>query len=82
MFAPERNILAIRIATIGQMQPFDPVNDRISTYLERVQLFFQANGIADNKNVPALLSIIGGGTTAKEEQGNVVFAVHYTVKAV
>ena len=62
LFAPERNILAMRMATIGQMQPFDPANDRISKYLERVQLLFQANGIADNKKVPALLSIIGGGT--------------------
>ena len=52
------------MATIGQMQPFDPANDRISTYLERIQLFFQANGIVDDKKVPALLSIIGGCTYA------------------
>ena len=42
------------------MGPFDLTNDRISTYLERVQLFFQANGIADDKQVPVLLSIIEG----------------------
>lgn len=29
---------------IGQMQPFDPANEQIST-LERAKLFFQANGI-------------------------------------
>ena len=56
--------MATRMATIGQMQPFDPANDRISTYLERVLLFFQANGIADDKKVPVLLSIIRGHTYA------------------
>jgi len=52
------------MATIGQMQEFDPANDRISTYLERVQLFFLANGIEDEKRVPVLLSVIGGKTYA------------------
>ena len=52
------------MTTIGQMQPFDPTNDRISTYLEHVQLFFQANGIAEDKQVPILLSIIRGHTYA------------------
>ena len=49
-------------STIGQMQEFDPSSDRISTYLERVEIFFQANGIADGKKVAVLLSIIGGKT--------------------
>ena len=47
------------MATIGQIQPFDPANERISTYLERAELFFQANGIEGDKKVPVLLSIIG-----------------------
>ncbi|XP_065888558.1 uncharacterized protein [Dysidea avara] len=48
--------------TIGQMQEFDPTSDRISTYLERAEIFFQANEIAENKRVALLLSIIGGKT--------------------
>ena len=49
------------MATIGQMQPFDPANERISAYLERAQLIFQANGIEGDKKV---LSISGGQTYA------------------
>ena len=84
------------MATIGQMQPFNPSNDRISTHLERLQLFFQANGIADEKQVPVLLSIIGGRTYAllsdllapekpgskSVEQLTQVLVKHYDPKAV
>ena len=52
------------MTTIGQRRPFDLTNDGISTYLKHVQLFFQANGIADDKQVPVLLSIIEGRTYA------------------
>ena len=48
------------MASIGKIQEFNPVSERISTYLERVELFFTANGIADEKQVPVFLSIIGG----------------------
>jgi len=48
------------VTTIGHLQEFDPTTDRISTYLERVKLFFLANGIAGEKQVPVLLSIVGG----------------------
>jgi len=48
--------------TIGQMQEFDSSSDQISTYLERIEIFFQANGIADGKKVAVLLSIIGRKT--------------------
>jgi len=41
-------------------QEFDPSKDRISTYLERVKLFYKAYGIADNKKSPSVLSMIGG----------------------
>ena len=54
-------ILVTRMTTttIGQMQEFDPTSDRISTYLERAEIFFQANEIAEDKRV-AVLSKIGG----------------------
>ena len=54
----------MKMAMIEQMQPFDPANERISTYLERAELFFQANGIEGDKKVPVLLSIIRGQTYA------------------
>ena len=48
------------MASIGKIQEFNPANERISTYLERVELFFTANGIAEEKQVPSFLSIICG----------------------
>ena len=48
--------------TIGKMQELDPTSDWISTGLERAEIFFQANKIAENKRVTVLLSIIGGKT--------------------
>ena len=48
------------MASIGKIQEFDPVNERISTYLERIELFFTANGIPEEKQVLSFLSIIGG----------------------
>ena len=52
------------MATFGLIQEFQPDNERISAYLERVQMFFQANDIAEEKQVPILLSVIGGKTYA------------------
>ena len=49
-------------ATIGQIQEFHPESESITAYLERIELFFDANGVADDKKVPSLLSIIGGKT--------------------
>lgn len=48
--------------TYGQIGEFNPENDSIVTYLERVDLFFQANAVPDEKKVPVLLSVIGGKT--------------------
>ena len=47
------------MASIGKIQEFNPVSERISMYLERVELFFTANRIAEEKQVPLFLSIIG-----------------------
>ncbi len=46
--------------SFGQIDHFDPDNEGIESYLERVKLYFQANGIADAKRVPVCLSVIGG----------------------
>ena len=36
--------------------------ENISSYLERVELFFAANGVAENKRVPIFPSLVGAST--------------------
>ena len=45
--------------TIGCITEFKPENEKIAAYLERVQLFFEVNGIDEDKQVPVLLTVIG-----------------------
>ena len=47
------------MATLGHIRKFKPTEENISSYLERVVLFFTANGIKDEKKVAVLLSVIG-----------------------
>ena len=42
------------------MDPFNPEEEKIGTYLQRVELFFIANEIAPDKWVPVFLTLIGG----------------------
>ena len=42
----------------GQFSQFDPDQETMSAYLERVQIFFQADNIADEKQVGIFLSLI------------------------
>ena len=46
------------MATFGQIQEFVPDAESISTYVERLQLFFEANDIS-GKKVQVLSSITG-----------------------
>lgn len=48
-----------RMASIGKIDVFD---ENWATYIERLEQYFIANNIADNKRVPALLSLIGPKT--------------------
>ena len=48
--------------TIGKIEAFDEAKDAWTTYVERVEQFFIANGIKDDKEVPAILSLIGNKT--------------------
>ena len=52
------------MATVGHNEAFNPDNERISAYLEQVELFFIANGVAEGKQVATLLSVIGRKTYA------------------
>ena len=52
------------MATIGQIGEFKPEKECIAAYLERLQLFFIANSIAEGKQVATLLSVVGTKTYA------------------
>ena len=41
------------------MQEFNPANETVTAYLERFQLFVEANNIEDDKLVPTLLTVVG-----------------------
>ena len=43
----------------GQIGEFNLESEKISTYLERVQLYLEANGVGDNKKVAVLLMVVG-----------------------
>ena len=46
-------------STVGSLTELKPDGEWIEAYLEHVQLFFNANGIKDNKQVTVLLTVIG-----------------------
>ena len=46
----------------GRLIEFDVENETITAYLERVELYFDANDVVDDKQVPVLLSNIGAKT--------------------
>ena len=46
----------------GCLHEFDVEKETITTYLERAEVYFDTNNIADNKKVPILLSTIGAKT--------------------
>ena len=57
--------MATRMAHVrnyGRIECFQPENETIGAYLERVELYFQANDIADGKKVSILLTSIGDTT--------------------
>ena len=47
---------------LGTLNEFRPDNESIKNYLERVQLYFTANGVNDGKQVAIFLSSIGSNT--------------------
>ena len=60
--AEERKVMANGI--IGRLTEFDSSEEQISSYIERAQLFFDANGIEEDKKVAVFLSSIGAKTYA------------------
>lgn len=43
----------------GSIQEYQPDNELFSSYLERVELYFAANDIPNDKKVPVFLSVLG-----------------------
>lgn len=51
------------MATVfGSVQEYNQENELFSAYLERVNLFFAANSVADDKRVPIFLTVVGSKT--------------------
>ena len=51
------------MAMIEHMQEFDPKKEKVSAYLERVQMFLVADSIEAEKKVSVLLTVIRGRRT-------------------
>ena len=47
---------------LEKLEEFDPASDSITAYVERVQLFFDANSVAEGKQVAVFLSVLGSKT--------------------
>ena len=52
------------MSKFGHLQKFRSDTESVAAYLERVQLFFTANDVAENKQVPVFLSSIGAAMYA------------------
>ena len=46
----------------GELTQYEPDLETMSAYLERVEIFFQANSIVEDKQLGIFLSLIGGKT--------------------
>ena len=52
---------------LGKLEDFDSKSDTITAYIERAQLFMDANNIPNEKRVLTLLSSIGKTATRLQE---------------
>ena len=50
------------MTSFGRIDEFRPENESIEAYLVRIELYFNANEVEDDKKVPIFLSVIGGKT--------------------
>ena len=46
------------MATVGKIREFDPRTETFSTYVDRLKLYFEANGVANEKKVAVFLTVI------------------------
>ena len=52
------------MSIIGKIQEFKLESERFSMYVERLKLYFEANGVAANKQVATFLTVIGAKSYA------------------
>ncbi|KAK9513169.1 hypothetical protein VZT92_026728 [Zoarces viviparus] len=50
------------MALFGRIDEFKPENEQWSAYIERMEQFFEANDVAEDKQVATLLSVMGAAT--------------------
>ena len=51
--------MAEAVRAIGHIGEYDPQSENISSYLERLSLYMDANSVAEERKVPVLLTVIG-----------------------
>ena len=51
--------VTVPVATLGHIEPFDENLEDISSYIERLDQFFLANVIPDERKAPVFLSLSG-----------------------
>ena len=59
---PDAPHVVVPMCVLGSLGEFDPKTDNISSYLERLQLYFEANSVGDEWKVAVLLTVIGAKT--------------------
>ena len=52
-------LLKMATSVIGTLSEFNPEKQDTASYLEKVELFFEANGIAEEKKVAVFLTAVG-----------------------
>ena len=50
------------MATVGKLGEFVPECESLTAYVERVELYFEANKIEEERKVPVFLSVLGSKT--------------------
>ena len=48
------------MAMIGSIEPYDPSSGDWEAYQERLEMFLEANAVAEGQRVATLLTVIGG----------------------
>ena len=53
------------MTSFGKIDGFNPEVEEFSAYLERIELYFVATGISEEKQVPVFLSLLGAKTVGE-----------------
>ena len=56
------SVLVSTMALVGRMDDYKADSEPWSAYIERLEMFFVANSIEDEKKVATLLSVVGAST--------------------